>query len=95
MPIGEALDEDFPIPPHEITVGKRKPRWFWETLKEAQEVVGRPKWLVRESRLLERLGGFVADIVETKPSCFEEAIRQQIWRDAMMEEYSCIMKNDV
>jgi len=64
-------------------------------LKEAQEVVGRPKWPVRESRPPERLGGFVVDVVETKPTHFEEATRQQIWRDAMMEEYSSITKNDV
>lgn len=57
--------------------------------------MGRPKWSVRESRPLERLGGFVADVVETEPTSFEEATRQQIWRDAMVEEYASIMKNDV
>jgi len=34
-PRGEAPVEDFPIPPQETTVGKRKPRWLQETLKEA------------------------------------------------------------
>jgi hypothetical protein len=92
---GEAPVEDFPIPPQETTAGKRKPRWLRETLKEAQEAVGRPKWSVRESRPPERLGGFVADVVETEPTSFEEAASQQIWRDAMVEEYASIMKNDV
>ena len=27
--------------------------------------------------------------------CYEEASSQQVWRDAMMEEYKSIMKNDV
>lgn len=33
-PGGEALVEDFPIQPHEITAGKRKPRWLRETHEE-------------------------------------------------------------
>lgn len=31
---------------------------------------------------------------ESKPSIFEEAIGQQVWRDAMVEEYSSILRND-
>jgi hypothetical protein len=34
-------------------------------------------------------------IIDSKPSCYEEASSQPIWRDAMMEEYLSIMKNDV
>jgi hypothetical protein len=30
-----------------------------------------------------------------KPSCYEDATSHPIWRDAMMEEYQSIMKNDV
>lgn len=63
-------------------------------MKKAQEAVGRPKWSMRESIPPESLGGFVGDVVETEPPSFEEAIRQQIWRDAMVE-YASIMKNDV
>lgn len=48
--------------------------------------MGRPKCLVRESRPPERLGGFMANVVETEPTSFEEAARQHIWRDAMVEE---------
>jgi hypothetical protein len=35
------------------------------------------------------------DIIDFEPSNFEEASKQQVWRDAMVEEYSSIMKNDV
>jgi hypothetical protein len=35
------------------------------------------------------------ELIEAEPSSFQEAFEQQVWRDAMMEEYSSIMKNDV
>jgi hypothetical protein len=34
-------------------------------------------------------------IIDYEPSYYEEASSQAIWRDAMMEEYQSIMKNDV
>jgi hypothetical protein len=34
-------------------------------------------------------------IIDSKPSCYEEATSHPVWRDAMMEEYQSIMKNDV
>ena len=35
------------------------------------------------------------DIIDAKPSSFEEAVRKQVWKDVMHEEYQSIMKNDV
>ena len=37
----------------------------------------------------------VTDIIEFEPPSYEEATSQQVWREAMVEEYSSIMKNDV
>ena len=37
----------------------------------------------------------MTSIVESKPSSNEEAARQKVWREAMVEEYSSIMKNDI
>ena len=37
----------------------------------------------------------VANIVDSEPSSYEEAASQQVWREAMIEEYSSIMNNDV
>ena len=34
-------------------------------------------------------------IIDTKPSSCDKVVGQIIWRDAMMEEYQTIMKNDV
>jgi hypothetical protein len=60
--------------------------------------VGNPRQVVRESKPPERFCSYLAmvsSIRESKPSTFEEAVGRQVWRDAMMEEYSSIMKNDV
>ena len=46
--------------------------------------------------MLDRLGmALVASIRDLEPSTFEEASQHHVWRDAMMEEYNSIMKNDV
>jgi hypothetical protein len=37
----------------------------------------------------------MSHIIDSEPSCYEEATSHQVWRDAMMEEYQSIMKNDV
>jgi hypothetical protein len=37
----------------------------------------------------------MSHIIHSKPSCYEEASSQPIWRDVMMEEYQSIMKNYV
>jgi hypothetical protein len=81
-----------------VTPGKRKPRWFQETLKEAKENVGEPKRLFRESRAPERLGSYLAmvtSITDSEPMTFAQAFDQQVWREAMLEEYDSIMRNDV
>ena len=37
----------------------------------------------------------VIGVSESEPSTFEEAVDHQGWRNAMVEDYSSIMKNDV
>ena len=37
----------------------------------------------------------MSTIVQSEPGSFEEAIKHQVWKDAMHEEYEAIMKNDV
>jgi hypothetical protein len=81
-----------------VTTGKRKPRWFQDTLKEAKENVGEPGGLFRESRAPDRLGSYLAmvtSITDTEPETFAQAVDRQVWRDAMLEEYESIMRNDV
>ena len=52
----------------------------------------------RESKKLNRYQGYLAamsTIVRSEPASFEEAIKHQVWKDAMHEEYESIIKNDV
>jgi hypothetical protein len=37
----------------------------------------------------------MSELLEPEPSNFQEASQQQVWRDAMIEEYASIMKNGV
>ena len=38
---------------------------------------------------------FVSDIIDAEPTSYEEAVKKQVWQDAMVEEYNSIMKNEV
>ena len=38
----------------------------------------------------------MSTIIQNEPSSFAEAVKHQVWKDAMIEKYeSSIMKNDV
>ena len=37
----------------------------------------------------------LCDIINKEPSTYEEATEKKEWKDAMIEEYQSIMKNDV
>jgi hypothetical protein len=54
--------------PREVTSGKKKPRWFQETLKEAKEYVGEPQRLMRESRVPESFGSHLAMVTSRSVS---------------------------
>jgi hypothetical protein len=85
-------------PPLDTTSERKKPKWLRDILSDAQGSVGNPKEAVRESKPPERFCSYIAmvsSIRESEPSTFEEATSRQVWRDAMMEEYNSIMKNDV
>jgi hypothetical protein len=67
-------------------------------LREARGSVGNPRQTVREGKPPERFCSYIAmvsSIRESEPSTFKEATGRQVWRDAMMEEYNSIMKNNV
>jgi hypothetical protein len=36
-----------------------------------------------------------SDIIDAKPTCYEEAAEKKEWKDTMIEEYQSIVKNDV
>ena len=52
----------------------------------------------RERKRTRSCSGYVdllCDFIDKEPSNYEEAIERKEWKDAMIEEYQSIMKNDV
>ena len=52
----------------------------------------------RERKRTRSYSGYVAllcDFIDKEPSNYEEAAERKEWKDAMIEEYQSIMKNDV
>ena len=45
--------------------------------------------------ILQKYSGLMGQLDSTEPPSCKEATSQQVWVDAMIEEYSSIMKNDV
>jgi hypothetical protein len=67
-------------------------------LRDAQEHVETPRSTFRESKPPKKFPDYMAlmsNILDSEPSSFQEAADQQVWWDAMVEEYTSIMKNDV
>ena len=54
-----------------------------------------PPGTFRESLRPQKYSGLMSQRICSEPSSYEEAASLQVWVDAMIEEYSSIMKNDV
>jgi hypothetical protein len=66
-----------------------------QTLRDASEA---PSSAVRESRPPRKFPNYMmlmSSIIDVEPSSFEEETNQQVWWDAMVEEYASILRNDV
>ena len=53
---------------------------------------------MRRSKALDRFCSYLAVvtyITHSEPSSFEEAVDHRVWREAMVEEYDSIMRNEV
>ena len=62
------------------------------------ERYGAPEENHRERKKIRSCSGYVAllcDIMDKEPSNYEEATEKKELKDAMIEEYQLIMKNDV
>jgi hypothetical protein len=76
---------------------KRKLGWCHEILKEAENHAA-PKGTFRESKKPDKYSGLIAQlnhVIDSEPSTFDEATKRKVWKDAMVEEYESILKNDV
>ena len=84
-------------PPLEKNPHKRKPAWVCELIQGAERY-GDPKENHRERKRTRSCSRYVAllcDFIDKEPSNYEEAVEWKEWKDAMIEEYQSIMKNDV
>jgi hypothetical protein len=83
--------------PRDVAVTRKRLTWLRDTLQDA-EGHATPGGTFRERKQPQRFSSymeFMSHIIDSKPSSYEEAAGQQVWKDAMMEEYQSIMKNDV
>jgi hypothetical protein len=83
--------------PRDIVVGHKSPAWARQTLQEA-EGHATPRGTFRDSKKPKRFSSYfsaMSHIIDTEPSCHGESTGQQVWQDAMAEEYQSIKKNDV
>ena len=85
MADAEGLMNPIDPPP---SIGKR-PSWLKDTLEDSEGHMA-PKGTFREIKKASRYQGYLAE-----PRSFEEAVKHQVWKDAMHEEYESILKNDV
>ena len=97
----DQVDTMYPIEqierPMEVPPAKRKLAWCREIPREAEKHVA-PSGTFRESNKPQRFSGYVAlmaQISDAEPTNYEDAATQQVWKDAKVEEYQSIMKNDV
>jgi hypothetical protein len=95
LPLDPSRDTiEFPM---EIPHTKMKPSWCREILKEVEKHSA-PKVTFRERKKLDKYSSLIAHlntVIDSKPSTFVEASKNQVWKDAMIEEYDSILKNDV
>jgi hypothetical protein len=87
---------DYQELPRMTIAHKRKPTWAREIIQDAEKY-GALEGTMRQSKKPKPFSGYMAlmcDLVEKEPTCFEEAVQEKEWMDAMLEEYQFIMKNN-
>jgi hypothetical protein len=81
----------------EMNTKKRRTTWAREIIQDAEKY-GAPDGSFRESKRSRPYSSYVAllsDIIDAEPISYEEAAKKKEWKDAMVEEYKSIVKNDV
>jgi hypothetical protein len=76
---------------------KRKPTWARELIQDGEKY-GVPEGTMRHVKRPKPFSSYMdlmCDLLENKPTFFEEAIQKKEWADAMTKEYQSIIKNDV
>jgi hypothetical protein len=94
----EELLEDHDIvevqePPQMTILHKRKPSWARELIQDGEKY-GVPQGTTRQVKRPKPFSSYTAlmcDLLEEKPTCFEEAIQRKEWVDSMTKEYQSIL----
>eukprot|EP00253_Pinus_taeda_P018993 PITA_18993 len=89
MPDVEEPMDPIDPPPHEPS-SKRIPSWLRETLEDAKGHVALRRTF-RETKKPQKYQWYLtamSTIIQSKPFSFEEAVKQQVWKDTMNEEYN-------
>jgi hypothetical protein len=76
---------------------KIRPAWSCEIIQGAEKY-GAPDGYFRENKKPQPYSSYMAllcDIIDDEPTYYEEAREKKVWKDAMIEEYQSIIKNDV
>jgi hypothetical protein len=85
------------VEPIIIPETRKRPTWIESTLQEAERHKD-PSGNFRESKrpkIFSSYAALMTSLVNAEPSTFEEAVKKKEWKEAMMEEYQSIMKNDI
>ena len=85
------------VPPRELNTHKRRPAWEREIIQGAEKY-GALDETSKENKKPRPYSSYVAllcDIINAEHSIYEEAAEKKEWKDALIEEYQSIMKNDV
>lgn len=75
------------------TISGRTSREVRQSLRDIEEFIRAPRAEKRQHSKPDMYQALVAQVKE--PSSFQEVVQHQVWVDAMVEEYSSIMTNDV
>ena len=84
-------------PPQEKNPRKRKPTRVQEIIQDVK-IYGVPEENLRERKRTRSYCNYVAllcDFIDKEPSKYVEVVEWKELKDAMIEEYQSIMKNDV
>jgi hypothetical protein len=86
-----------PVEPTIVPEIKKQPAWLKSTLQEV-EIHKAPSGTFRERKRPKIFSSYVilmTSLVNAEPSTFAEVVKKKECKEAMMEEYQSIMKNDV
>ena len=84
-------------PPREEIVSRKRPAWLRDTLQEAERhpAPNESSREIKRPRKFSSYSTLMTHIIDFEPSSFDEPDKLHVWKNAMMEGYQSIMKNDV